>query len=527
MDIAVISSYHPSMTHDSAVRIVVSLVPEIGTQGAEGVLTKYASEQDLPPAQLEKLGQVYNTLRTVSHIDNADNDSRGASVPLLDVPEMVVGYATGLGQEKVAHTPLSSSSHDPSIVDLNVALMRELQDAPIVKAASAPVEAKPTVTKADFADAMMDLEIDLRDEMSKLASSIFVSAPKTDTWERDISHAEKEALYLQPLHLVKAAAEFMDEFAAPHRVELNHYDCEVAITKRAYDISDKAGEEFAKLADVVGTYQVIVKMAAEATVNDTLPMSPEDEAAYEAQIAASLGALPALEPSKEDPDAPERAPEGEKSVTETLNENKDLTSESDSKTEEGKENPNVGGEEADPEKSTGKGGGEGSKGKSKGDGGGSVSGAAVMGAVKAPFRAAAGAVQGAASKANDLLTNVTSKERTNASQKATDVSVEDIRRSMNLRRMIGTDPVLKEADPAEVLEVYNSIAQKNPEIANDMASLRLILREAVTYEGLTLDSQKMLSDIRKNTESGEQAASENDKKRYSVGGASPIQITTK
>ena len=526
MDIASISRYHPAMTHDSAVRIVVGLVPEIGTQGAEGVLTKYASEQDLPPAQLEKLGQVYNTLRTVSHIDNADNDSRGASVPLLDVPEMVVGYATGLDREKVAHTPLSSSSHDPSIVDLNVALMRDLQDAPIVKAASAPVVDTPTVTKAAYADAIMDLEIDLRDEMSKLASNIFVSAPKTDTWERDISHAEKEALYLQPLHLVKAAAEFMDEFASPHRVKLAHHDYDAAITKRAYAITDKAGEAFAKLADVVGTYQVIVKMAAETTMRDELTMSPEDEAAYQAAVAAELGALPAIEPEQENPEDPE------KSVAQTLNENKDLTSSSEGKAEGGKENPNAGGggkdggggEETDSEKSTGKGKGSGeSKGKSKGG----VSGAAVMGAVKAPFQAAAGAVQGAASKANELLTNVTSKERTNAAQKATDVSVEDIKRSMNLRRMIGTDPVLKEADPAEVLEVYNSIAQKNPEIANDMASLRLILREAVTYEGLTLDSQKMLSDIRKNTESGEQVANENDKKRYSVGGASPIQITTK
>jgi len=102
--------------------------------------------------------------------------------------------------------------------------------------------------------------------------------------------------------------------------------------------------------------------------------------------------------------------------------------------------------------------------------------------------------------------------------------VEDIKRAMAIRRLIGTDPVLKEADPKVVLEVYNSVTARNPQLAGDMAALRLILREAVSYEGLTLDSQKLLSEIRRNSEQADELSDINEKSRYTVGGAGPLSL---
>jgi len=527
------------MTHDSAVRIVVSLVPEIGKQGAESVLTKYASEQDLPPAQLEKLGQVYNTLRTVSHIDNAEEAARGSSVELLDVPNMVVGYATGMSQEKAANLPTSCASHDPATVDLQTALMADMQD-PIEKAASdnlgelSQAAADYLITRADVDDAILDLQVDLENEMSKLASQIFTEAEQTDTWERDISNAEREALYLQPAPLVKLASDFMDKFAEPHHVTLTHHDFELPLAKRAYAIEDAAGAKFAELAKVVGTYDMVEKIAS-GVMADELAESPDDQS-LDGDILNALAAVPTMDPERADSekkekgeaDAEEKAEEKQESATDKLKGNPDLAAtHAGEKADAEKGNPNAG--KGDGGEGGGGGGGKGGggKGTEKSTKEKGVSGAAVLGAVSAPVKAVGGAIRGAATKADETLTNITTKERRNKAQKATDVSVEDIKRAMNLRRMIGTDPVLKEADPTEVLEVYNAIAQKNPDIANDMASLRLILREAVTYEGLTLDSQKMLSETRRNSEQAEQLANENDKKRYAVGGASPLQLTSK
>ena len=57
-----------------------------------------------------------------------------------------------------------------------------------------------------------------------------------------------------------------------------------------------------------------------------------------------------------------------------------------------------------------------------------------------------------------------------------------------------------------------------------MAAIRLILREAVSYDGLTLDSQKTLSDIRQSSGKADEQADANDSRRYASGGVSPIQI---
>lgn len=508
--------YYDGMTHDSAVRIVVGLVPSMEEKGAEATLTKYASDEDLPPAQLEKLGQVYNTLRTVSHIDNAEDSERGATVPLLDVPGMVVGYATGLGQEKRALAPLSFSSHNASTVDLTVALHREMQDAPVIeKAASdnlgelSAAAGEDLIDAAGMADTIMHLELDLRDEMSKLACDIYSAAPKTGDWSRDISEFEREALYSQPQHLVKAAGDFLEEFAAPHHVTLNRHDYSETLAKRAYEIPHHMGGQMAELAEVNGTYGVVVKLAAADPVTlDELDGSPEDQNTTP----------PTLDPDATDPEAPPEDPpkEGDKDVegaTDKLKDAEDVAAGTGETTPGSSTPPADDKPPKDPSSDDGKGKG------------GGVSGAQVLALALTPSRAAGAAVRDAAVKVDETLARITSKERQNKEQQATDISVEDIKRAMNLRRMIGTDPVLKEADPREVLEVYNAIAEKNPEIANNMASLRLILREAVSYEGLTLDSQKMLSEIRHNSARGLAADDENDKKRYAVGGASPIQLT--
>ena len=94
------------MTHDAAVRAVVNLVPDIEKRGADVVLRDYAVAEDLPPAQLEKLAHVFNTLRTVDHIAQASD--RGSSVDLVDVPSLVIGYATGLDREKKARAIMTA-----------------------------------------------------------------------------------------------------------------------------------------------------------------------------------------------------------------------------------------------------------------------------------------------------------------------------------------------------------------------------------------------------------------------------------
>jgi hypothetical protein len=506
------------MTHDHAVRVVVSLVPEIEKRGAAKALLDYAEKEDLPPAQLEKLAQVFNTLRTVSHIDNAEPGERGATVPLLDVPELVVGYATGLNQEKAARAPTSAPSHDPASVDLNRALWREMNPAAPKMQKEASAAPKFVVTVDQVADAMIDLELEYRDVMSKCASELFSAAPKTDTWERDISEFEKEALYLQPAALVKAAGDFMEKFAAPHRVRLIRHDYGEQLAKRAFDASTAAGEKFAELAKATQMHDVIVKMAAGGISH--------------AEFEAAGGHIDVDDPSKPvsifgtpDPEADPNIEAPEKHTKDVLAEAGSLAGAAGPKVDPTATRPPPGAVDYAGGPGGPGGGSKDKKDKDKGESKGKTKdGPGFIDVIGAPIKATADMVQGAARKADDTLVKITSKERDNKAQRRTDLDVADIRRAINLRRMIGTDPVLREADPRDVLDIYNSITEINPELAGNMTALRLILREAVSYEGLTLDSQKLLADIGKSRAEAEKAVGENDKRRYAVGGSAPLSV---
>ena len=511
MDTPQENGYGNGMTHDSAVRTVVNLVPDIEKRGAEVVLTEYATREDLPPAQLEKLAQVYNTLRTVSYIDHAADDARGQTVPLVDVPTLVVGYATGLNHEKAAAGPHSFSTHDPRTVDLAAAMRRE---ANLEKAAAQVTDQpakvhetfKQAVSREQVQDALLSLEVDLEDEMSKLASEIFTAAPRVADrhFQRDISEFEQEALQYQPPAAVKAAGAFMEKFAAPHRTKLLRFAYDVRVPQRAYDIGHALGQKFAELAKAAGTLEVLIKMAAKASDGTTVEEHQKDK---DYDLDDIFGTTKVEKPDEAGVAAAREALAGVPSSSTTAQ-------------------PVAG--SGGPPRASGPPGGGGDKStgdkRSTSDPGNKQESISLMDLLGKPVAAVAGATQAASDKAEGAITSITSKPRLNKAQISADVSVEDIKRAMAIRRLIGTDPVLREADPKVVLEVYNSVTARNPQLAGDTAALRLILREAVSYEGLTLDSQKLLSEIRRNSEQADELSDINEKSRYTVGGAGPLSL---
>jgi hypothetical protein len=510
------------MTHEQAVRTVVGLVPDIEKRGAAEVLLEHARREDVTPAQLEKLAQVYNTLRTVSHIDNADISERGTRVPLVDVPELVVGYATGLDTEKAAMAPRARPTHDARTVDLRHALRSDALCGPaphgIEKAASAsPAELWDEMTEEDAVNAVVELEWDLREEMSKHAAAVMANSPRGEDGEIDLAPAERDALHLQPRQAVAQARAWLQKYAGANRLELAATTA-VGIRPRAFPVRTAAGDAMAALAEAIGMRDVIVKMAvstASVAGNDSSPdirdlLSGMREAKHEREASSGGGGVATAEAEEE---------EGERDISTLMEEARDqgLTSGTGS----------GGGTPTDYDSGGGGGGGGGggdvatarsappsAPPAAKEDGGASV--AAVLAALTAPVTAAGEVVGDAASRSVEALNSVLGADRTNKRQMSVDTSVEDIRRTINLRRMIGTDPVLKEADPREVLEIYNSIVRLHPEAADDMSSLRLLLREAVSYEGLTLDAQKQLSEISRNSAQGEALMADNEAKRYAT-----------
>lgn len=524
------------MQHDLAVRTIVGLLPDIEKRGAEKVLTDYAEREELPAAQLEKLAQVYNTLLTVDHIDRASADDRGASVSLLDVPNLVVSYVTGAGHEKVAAGTHSFASHDVRSIDLRRAV---LVDAGLKKSASFETTVEPSSVSAAFnntvgldqlQDAVIHIEVDLMDEMSKLACELFAAAPISPSshFSRDISEFEEEALYYQSADVVKSAGDYMEKFAKPHRTNLTRFDYANKPKPRAYDIEHEMGQKFAELAKKAAVLEMVKQMSATlenavASQDDVRAAGASpDSGVSMADLSALFGAdMPVVDTPP--PAQTEAAPKAN-DLLQSM-EAQGLGSAPTRQTPAPSAAPAAGntggGSGGKPPKSSDS---KSESGAAKEQKDGGVTKAQILAALSAPFRALGGGLRGAADKANSTLAGITGKERYNKAQKTTDVSVDDIRRSMQLRRLMGTDSVLREANPKDVLEAYNSVVRRNPELAGDMAALRLVLREAVSYEGLTLDSQKLLTEIRRNSEQADELANNNDRRRYSAGGSNLLPI---
>ena len=116
----------------------------------------------------------------------------------------------------------------------------------------------------------------------------------------------------------------------------------------------------------------------------------------------------------------------------------------------------------------------------------------------------------------DAVTAITSKERVNKNQMKLEGDIGDIRRSILIRRLAASDPVLKDMPLKDVLETYNAIAESNPEAASNPRRVLLAMREAASYEGITLDAQKSLGDVRGAAAKTDAAEADNTKRRYSV-----------
>ena len=469
------------MTHNSAVATIVKLLPDIEKRGAEVVLAEHATKEDLPVAQLEKLAQVFNTLRTLDHIDHSED--RGSSVPLVDTTSLVINYARGYEGEKAASAPTSFSSHDTGSVDLMSAIRKAAIEPVMAKAAAeAPPAPEPQsynerldgLIRHDHAalcDAAFDLAMDARIEMSKFAASIVKQAARNEDGAVLLAVAEEDAMHIRNIDCVKAACDWLATYVEAGRSTLVRRE-DKQLVKRAFVVTSPLSNTLCDLVDAYTTYTTMEKLAMMSP-----PRGPGDTSVFRASVNPEGTPSPGSSVKAEElnqqfmerynsmPDGPEKDAFREAGIANGvpgLEEPEGATAAETlaaaSKAGLVSTNPSAGGGTlGDTEEEEGSsGGGKGGKGKggkspspalasSTGSGVGSfLSGA--WGAAKAPFSASADMLNATADKANSLLTQITSKERNNSAQQRTDVSVADIKRAIEVRRLIANDPVLSQAD---------------------------------------------------------------------------------
>lgn len=74
----------------------------------------------------------------------------------------------------------------------------------------------------------------------------------------------------------------------------------------------------------------------------------------------------------------------------------------------------------------------------------------------------------------------------------------ELSKDFNLHKLILTDPVIAEADPKEVSDIYNTISQISPRFAQNTRLMSTALKEALQYGAVPLSMLKDLSEFEKN-----------------------------
>ena len=197
------------------------LIPEIKKTGdPSGAILKFASEKNLAPALVERLGYIYNTAKTVNYLDKSAADKRGNSFKILDVPELIKNYTSKqakAGDHKYDSAGFNSKGKEkrvPKDLFMNVAgfdiQLDKPEDYEEVKLASCRKSAnlKKSVNDTNqkkIEELVFNLKEDLRGTVEKFAND-YSSMPSADFEDID-----RDSWYYFE-GKAKEACDFLDDY---------------------------------------------------------------------------------------------------------------------------------------------------------------------------------------------------------------------------------------------------------------------------------------------------------------------------
>jgi hypothetical protein len=455
------------------------ILPDIKRTGdPEGVMLKFAAANNLAPALLEKLAQVYNSAKTLNFIEKAAN--RGATFKVVDADALMRKYTAVDAVEKAAEVnewidrPTEKSAgltvtigdRWPTATATHPELSAPLENHLGAKRANAKAELRARsnaqTTEENYRQVVFDLSENINDQVTKIAERIRVLP------DFDFTQLEADALGLHGV-AVKEACDLLSS-----RLTRRHFR-----HKRA-----SAGGPARLVRDQHGL------VAAIAALQDAVELHKSAASLESEYIKASA--------------APATLERQTKATVPTLTENTDTKEEkapapaSDGKAKDTKEKrPAEGDKSSAP--------------PAQGSGAPAKPGPSLL----------AGAMNNipAAPEPVTMMQNLVREAlpTRNTGQQKVDRDFEDLQSQIVVERLLMTDPILTAADPQVVVSLANSIRTQAPHVARDINAMRFALREAVQYNALPTHSVKDLAGIEKTRvdTTGEQTSQ--DKDRYAQG----------
>jgi len=483
------------MQHSEAVSALHEILPAIKSAGSpEAALLQYADRRRLAGPQLEKLAQVYNTARTLSFLEKHPDD-RAADHPIVDPSALLSQYEAGTS--KAASAPLTFRPVErvaaPNFLKAATGGMQKAADVKVVHEDPEWLAVEAREFEKKKRDELDEAKIE-SGELGIAAAADEREAKKAYETLRDrmfdlpFREVEEDALALgcaEPHHraVMDRLAVDMDGYVGRPKIAR----CTAVPTDRRL-AWDRHG--------VVGLIKVAAEKQAEAA----------ELRAYAAHIKVASGAAAAQGQDtgqgtgqgngpgggggpRRNPNSPQ-APTG---GTNAPRPNYDALFKDVIKWPESKDEKS--------EKSEYK----------------SVQTAAD--AIKDMLKEYPGARSQISAVAGDkdgpgILSGVLDSESPHKRQRLIDDKVRDTNHVGTLQRIMMTDPILREADPDELVAAYNDLVAVKPDIASTPQQLAFALRESLQYGGVPASSAKTYAEIAKAQTDAEKNRMAIDDARY-------------
>lgn len=532
------------MNHQAIIDQLSTLAPQLKNAASpEAVLVKYAKDKNLSPAQLERVGQIYNIAKTLNFMDKSA--SRGDSFKVLDTEKMLADYTTHTppAVEKEAHDDWSAWMDTPGVrkaASTELDGWAEDTDAPTGNAkarylahckkagivpniiamasdaefagamyndsfgydatrdslpkASRMDEIKEELRKESFAkfelDSAAQVIDDTKAELLKLASDLLdmhkIENLPFSTMEADAFYSAKNP------DAIKKATDVIADYFDQMGWKLDRHDFSLPAPKLArdrYNVLPILTSAVDKIETIkaANAYIEDFKKKLETKEASTAPPPRRPGPPINMPRPAGGARTAGSGMGAGNVNLPQR-PTGQRAALSSAQPADDGKSKSRDDPDDKDKNKSVGGTKDIEEL---------------------VRGIAKM---YNPDNYASQATK-------DYLGHamkVTPSGNSNNRQKSVDIAASDVGRIADLQRLMLSDPIIGEADPDTVVSLYNTLARANPEIAQDSNLLRFALREAIQYEAVPLHTYKDLVSMGKERAQTEELNNKLDGQRYSL-----------
>lgn len=478
------------MHQHEAVDAVYDLIPQMAGKDPAEVLSKYAAVNDLAPAQLERLGHVFNTASTCSTLEK----DRNGTPYLVDVPKMASAYIRQTGTARAAvsffddelpHTKAASAVAS----DVPRLWAAELPDAwsGRTKAAAQTDLAVASTNHAKeafwtavrVAHDAVELQADALQDANTAVTKVAHAINRSDhpglqlaTLRADCAVLVKGASALTEIFLDKVARQVAladAKLTAPSFVLARDRTGQAAQVAAAIDFFKQACSAGACLHEATAK---VAELAPKLAVDDARVAPAVRKMATEVQrLGKSCGALKeALAQPKEDSDdrwPKPRAPINFRHEVSRAADDVEKTLGSDDSSAWALAGPLA------------RGGVHGALAARQGLGN------LIFNDTPAALREFTS--DGTIGRALEPLA-AKNKERADGHALDREQIVDATRAMATVQKLMATDEILSTKDPEKVFEAFTTIRRASPEVAGDISLLRIMLRNATDYQGVDIDT---------------------------------------